>query len=166
MIPKKEKSLVRIFDFERVFICEEPKHQNSIRFDGILKAMDALSLFYNSFFDKNNFNPLIPQQYERSTKIYYMMKQYILELLPLTSSFEYHADRRGGEQLDRKIYRLFNKWNPNAKRPSDQAKTLIDLNSDLAALYNENVLWFIGNEKTFLQYIMYLKGKRLELSLK
>ena len=164
MIPTETRSIVRIFDFERVFICEKPTDRNSRRLDGILKAMDALMLFNESFFHKNNFNPCDASQYKRSIKIYEMMKDYIFELMPRKSNFFVYPTNnynRREEKLDTKIIRFFQTWQPNAARPIDQASTMIDLNYNLAALYKENVTLSKREQKTFLQYTTFLKGDRL-----
>lgn len=162
MIPTETRSIVRIFDFERVFICEKPTDRNSRRLDGILKAMDALMLFNESFFHKNNFNPCDASQYKRSIKIYEMMKDYIFELMPKNDCFVYPTNTRNEDrELDTKIIRFFQTWQPNAARPIDQASTMIDLNNNLAALYKENVFLSKCEQKTFLQYTTFLKGDRL-----
>lgn len=162
MIPTETRSIVRIFDFERVFICEKPTDRNSIRLDGILKAMDALMLFSDSFFHKNNFNPCDASQYKRSIEIYEMMKDYIFELMPKNDCFVYPTNERNEDrELDTKIIRFFQTWQPNAARPIDQASTMIDLNYNLAALYKENVTLSKREQKTFLQYTTFLKGDRL-----
>lgn len=168
MIRKEKHISVRIFDFERVFICEKPTDPHSIRLDGILKAMDALMLFNNSFFHRNNFNPCEVSQYERSVKIYDVMRDYIFKLMPREKGFVHptlnvHQEHRKKEHLDTKILRFFQKWQPTASRPIDQASTMINLNSDLQALYKENVLLSKDTPKTFLQYITLLKGDRLQL---
>jgi len=165
MIPMEKRNSVRIFDFERVFICEVPTdHPDSIRLNGILKAMDALMLFNNSFFHKNNFNPCDASQYERSVKIYEMMKNYIFELMPRKNNcfiYPTNNNNRHGEQLDTKILRFFQKWHPNAANPINEASTMKDLNGKLAALYQENVVLSEGERKTFLQYTTFFKGDRL-----
>ena len=165
MIPMDEKrNIVRIFDFERVFICEKPTNdQHSIRLDGILKAMDALMLFNNSFFHKNNFNPCKALQYERSVQIYEMMKDYIFELMPRKSNcFVYPTIyNKRHEQLDTKILRFFQQWHPSAARPMDDASTMTILNCELEALYKENIVLSNNERKTFLQYTTFLKIDRL-----
>ena len=63
----EQNGKVKVFDFERVFICDPPSDdRNKNRFTAVLKVIDTLLLFSNTFFNVSNFI----QNYKKSVYTY------------------------------------------------------------------------------------------------
>ena len=160
---KEENGKVKVFDFERVFICDPPSDdRNKNRFTAVLKVIDTLLLFSNTFFNVSDFI----QNYKKSVYTYEQMKTYILELIPVPNSSlnplqaGYSSLLQGGEShLDSKIRNLFSLNFP----PECPSKTLLTIkltkfNEILEQIFKANVYYNPSDPiKVFLDYIMTYK---------